>query len=513
MKRKRIFILLMLVVAFSACQTKAPESYRDASDSLMIYPDYRGVTVPMNVAPLNFCVENPAEKVVALVRSSEGDQLIASAGSDRKVCFNQGLWKNFLEKHPNDTLMVDVYAKEAEWMKYPSFSIVVVPDSIDKYVTFRLIEPSYMSTGKYGLYEHDMETSERITFVSNKQFKQDPSHKGQMCMNCHTKQLNHQENSLFHYRVDGGGMVMTYNGKTRVVATKVGDMSMPAIYSQWHPTLPFITFSNNMMHQVFPTQDPNKIEPMDERSDILLYDVERNEVSYVFKTRDKSETYSTWSPDGKYMYYCSSDSMLNKASSNYKDIRFDLMRVEFFPDSVKWGTPELIYSASAVGKSVAKPRVSPDGRYVVMTVSSYGAYHFTHHDADVWLYDLENKTCQPLPAVNSDQAECYTMWSSNGRWLLVSSRAEDGNYVRLYFSYFDKSGKAHKPFQLPHEDPLFDRDLLQNYNYPEFGTAKVSITPNEIYNLIDAKTPVVPSYRGEMTESVDGNSGASILQK
>lgn len=510
---KILFILLGAGLLFHSCNVTIPTNCKMATDSLMVYPNYQSVTVPMNIAPLNFFVANEADDVIVAVTGSDDEQLLVSAGSDKKVRFPLKRWKEFLNSHKDDSLNVDVYVKRNDWLKYPTFKLYVVSDSIDPFVTFRLIEPSYMSTGKYGLYEHSLETAERTTFVSNRQFKQDPSHKGQMCMNCHTKQLNHQENSIFHYRVQGGGMVMTYNGKTQIVATKVGDMLMPAIYSQWHPSLPFITFSNNSMHQFFPSKNPNKIEPMDERSDILLYDVEKNEVSYVFKTRGKCETYSTWSPDGRYMYYCSSDSILSGNSNNYKQLKFDLMRVEFFPETVTWGTPEVVFQASAQGKSVAKPRVSPDGRFVIMTISEYGAYHFTHHDADIYIYDLNAKSGRLLDEVNTPQAECYTMFSSNGRWILFSSRIEDGNYVRLYFSHIDENGKASRPFQLPSEDPLYDKDLLQNYNYPEFGMQAVTITPNDIYSLIDDNHPLIPSYRGDMSEKTDGNSGASVMYR
>ncbi len=513
MRRLHTIIALIVTLQLIGCSNHEPKDYRESTDALNIYPDYQNTTIPVNIAPLNFEVQNQCEKVFAKLSANNGDELIAST-SQRTIQFPFTKWKEMLQKHSNETLSVDVYCNNnGEWSHYTPFFIRVVSDSIDKYVTFRLIEPSYESTGKIGLFEYDLETSKMRDFVNNTLFKHNPSHNGQICINCHTKQQNHPQNSCFYYRTKGGGLFITYKGETKKVDTKVGDMQAPSVYQKWHPELPFIIFSNNSVRQCFPSNNPNHIEAFDMRSDILLYDLEKEEISYVLKDKTKSETYPVWSADGKYIYYCSTDSLLLGNSNRLKLQKYNLMRLTFNSEDKTWSDTTLIYNAVEKGKSVSKPRVSPDNRYILMTQSEYGSYHYTHQDADLYLLDLTTNKCTPLDSINSPQAEGYATWSSNSRWIMVGSRKEDGSYVRLYFSYLDENGVAHKPFQMPHKEPLYDRNLLKNYNHPEFGTVAVDFNSSDAYKMVEELKETKPTYVGTMENHIDGTSGASTLNR
>ena len=81
--------------------------------------------------------------------------------------------------------------------------------------------------------------------------------------------------------------------------------------------------------------------------------------------------------------------------------------------------------------------------------------------------DLYTHQVYPLTAVNSKWADSYHGWSSNGRWLYVASRRDDGSYSRVYFAYFDRTGRAHKAFLLPQQNPLQNVLLTKSYNVPE----------------------------------------------
>ena len=86
-----------------------------------------------------------------------------------------------------------------------------------------------------------------------------------------------------------------------------------------------------------------------------------------------------------------------------------------------------------------------------------------------------------MTALNSDDVESYHSWSSNSRWLVFSSRRDDGLYTKPYFSYIDKDGVAHKPFLLPQRNPRRYYQLQMNaYNIPEFVSGKVELNGSEI---------------------------------
>jgi len=93
--------------------------------------------------------------------------------------------------------------------------------------------------------------------------------------------------------------------------------------------------------------------------------------------------------------------------------------------------------------------------------------------------DLTTGNTRPLRRANSTKAESYHSWSSNGRWILFSSRRHDSNYTRLYIAYMDEQGKDHKAFAVPQEDPMFYQHYMRSYNVPEFMVEPVKITPQE----------------------------------
>jgi hypothetical protein len=111
--------------------------------------------------------------------------------------------------------------------------------------------------------------------------------------------------------------------------------------------------------------------------------------------------------------------------------------------------------------------------------AEYGCFHVWHSDADIYMMDLKTKNVQKLDKVNSARSESYPTWSSNGRWIMVASRRDDGNYTRPYIAYFDKEGKAHKAFELPQKDPNFYTFFLRSFNRPEFMIEPVSVSSKE----------------------------------
>jgi hypothetical protein len=77
------------------------------------------------------------------------------------------------------------------------------------------------------------------------------------------------------------------------------------VYPAWHPWLPLIVYSTNKTMQTFHITNPDKIEVFDTQSDLIAYDVERNEVTNIEKDPTEFEVFPTWAPDGKTLYYCS----------------------------------------------------------------------------------------------------------------------------------------------------------------------------------------------------------------
>ncbi len=147
------------------------------------------------------------------------------------------------------------------------------------------------------------------------------------------------------------------------------------------------------------------------------------------------------------------------------------------------------YNAAAINQSDTFPLMSPDGRYILFYQGDHGCFHVWHPDADLYVYDLKLGKAHKLENANSNEAESFHNWSSNGRWMIFISRRDDGNYSRLYMSYFDKNGKDYKAFELPQRDPSFYDFFIRSYNVPEFMVEPVKISPQTFASMArkDAK--------------------------
>ncbi len=58
-----------------------------------------------------------------------------------------------------------------------------------------------------------------------------------------------------------------------------------------------------------------------------------------------------------------------------------------------------------------------------------------------------------MDGANSEDTESFHNWSTNSRWLVVSSRRDDGLFTRPYFCHVDTDGKVTKAFMLPQRNP------------------------------------------------------------
>ncbi|MBQ4228296.1 MAG: PD40 domain-containing protein, partial [Bacteroidaceae bacterium] len=193
-------------------------------------------------------------------------------------------------------------------------------------------------------------------------------------------------------------------------------------------------------------------------------------------------------------------------------VRYNLMSIPFEPKTRSFGKPKMEVNAVAENKSISVPRVSPDGRFVLYTKGDYGQFHIWHKSSDLWVKDLQTDSCYALTEANSPDVDSFHSWSSNSRWFVFSSRRMDHNYTRLFVAYFDKQGKAHKPFVIPQEDPEWNILLLKSYNVPELSRNAVSISMQDLHRCIYETEGENATYKPNPTAIVnlDGMTGASI---
>ena len=174
------------------------------------------------------------------------------------------------------------------------------------------------------------------------------------------------------------------------------------------------------------------------------------------------------------------------------------MSVTFDEKTMTFGEPQLEVDCKAMGKSASVPRVSPDGKYLLFTLGDFGQFHIWHKSSDQYVKNLETGEVYPLKEANSPDVDSYHSWSSNGRWIVFSSRRDDGSYTRPYIAYFDKQGRSRKAFMLPQEDPTQNLMLLKSYNVPELTREPIAYTPQQFKEAIYGQNPGTDIKYGEL---------------
>lgn len=513
-------VLLWLALVCSCTSSPTiPTSYQQDEAEATIYPDYKDIVVPPNIAPLNFMVKDAEADayVVGFALEADNYQLVTAAGHDGKIDMDTTAWHAMLDGARGKDIGVDVYARhDGQWRRYKRHTLSVAEEDIDPYLSYRLIEPGYELYRQVGLYQRHLATfDERVIYENNRSYEEEHNH----CVNCHNYQNYDTRRMLFHVRGSHGGTIIVDGSKAHKIAIKHDSILGAGVYPSWHPTLPLVAFSTNMTGQVFHMKHAEKIEVLDESSDLLLYDTETNTVQNIPAAArpDAFETFPCWNPAGDRLYYCSADmrqmpdSLYGRRHTaeyvvqHYDSIRYDIWSMPFDVKTRTFGAPRLEVACAALGKSASVPRLSPDGRFLLYTLADYGQFHIWHKSADLWVLPVEPEggrsgmgnlapssapeqqprpDAYPLTAANSPDVDSYHTWSSNGRWIVFSSRRDDGTFTRPYIAYFDKSGQAHRAFILPQRDPEQNILLLKSYNVPELTRTPVQVSREALNHTV-----------------------------
>lgn len=475
-----------MALALVACHSASvPDKFKPSDKLPDIYPDYTDVTIPVNIAPLTFMMNDESEEVVA--RLSFGDDEMVLGGD--KIQPDMDDWREMLAQAKGQDITVQVFSRQGEqWTGYKPFALHVSPDSIDPWMSYRLISPSYVTYEELTLNQRCLENYEERVMVDNMLCCTEEN--GQ-CVNCHNYQQYNPDRMLFHARQNMGGTVVAYDGELRKINMRNDSILSAGVYPTWHPWLPLVVFSTNHTGQSFHTAHHNKIEVFDSASDLIAYDAKKNQVTNIENDTEEFEIYPFWAPDGKTLYYCSAHFVYNDSLEHETDVimrakefKYCIYKKSFDPETMAFGPRQMVFNADSLDKSATLPRISPDGRFLVFTLGNYGCFHIWHHEADLWMMDLTTGECGRMNGINSDDTESYHSWSSNGRWLVVSSRREDGNFTRPFIAHVDEQGQSTKAFVLPQADPEYHRQFMKSYNIPEFMRGPVKYDPQDFAKIL-----------------------------
>ncbi|MBO7050823.1 MAG: PD40 domain-containing protein [Bacteroidaceae bacterium] len=473
--KKHIIIIASFVLLLAGC------SHRTADTGKGMFPDYSDVTIPCNIAPLNFRIDG-AGKISVTVKGNSGEYRFT--GRKGLVKFPVSKWHSMLEAEKGSSLNVNV-----EWNndgnRSQSFTWTVASDSIDRYMSYRLIEPAYEVWNGIQIEQRDMESFRSVLLGDNRNAEL-------CCMNCHT--TNRNGTTFMHLRGAKGGTILNRNGKLTKLNTRTentgggvyGDISADGRYGVF--TTADITFAIHSRVDM-------RMEVFDKRSDLVVVDFDNLTVtdSPATSGEEFQETFPCFSADGRTIFFCRA--VHHEQPDSISEMHYDIAVVQFDPETGKMGDRVITIVPAGENLSFSHLKASPDGHWLMATAAQYGTFPVWHKESDIWLIDLQTRKIDNLPVVNAFGADTYHSWSSNSRWVVFASKRDDMVYGRPYIAYVGPDGKAGKPFLLPQKDPDKYLTTLKSFNLPELYTIPEVYDARDVASFYNSVTPEQVQYK------------------
>jgi len=465
---KKIVFALLLLLQLSCGRTVTDSKSVDCEP--MLWPDYNGVTIPKNIAPLNFTTArfDSLQGIEAQIKTVDGK--VYDFDGDNYIDIPMETWHEIMQKSAGKQIEVTVSEifSDIKYV-YRPFRIYIADSEVDKYLCYRLIAPGYEMYSKMGLYCRDLTTFKQTTVVDNRLINGN-------CVNCHSFCMGNTDMAQFHVRGEYGATVLKLADELKVCNAKTDQLKLNCVYPYWHPSGRYIAYSQNATVQSFHCGSPNRVEVYDTESRVVVYDIKNNKLITSPELNDDKSftTEPSFSPDGKYLYYISADTV--DMAVKTRETHFDICRIGFDDGTGSFtGNVDTLVNMSINSYSATFPRPSYNGKWLLYTHCNYGQFAIWHKEADLWMLVLETGETFPLEKTNSEDADSYHSWSQNSEWIAFESRRDDGLYTRAYIAHINANGRADKAFMIPQKSPEDNRKLMYSYNVPEFATKEFTV--------------------------------------
>ena len=519
-KAKFIYALITcaLIIFALLCVFRGKEvpitQYNVINQPAKIRPDYTGTIIPPNIAPLSFLIQHEGTGYFVRVYSEKGKP-IEIFSKTPGILIPKLAWHKLLDLNRGRQVSLDIFVKsprrtsspEGEnerWSRFQTLTCEIAREDIDTFLVYRKIRPGHGTWRDMGIYQRNLNSFNESVVLNNGYFRHG-------CVNCHTFCNNRTDKMFIGIRsaIYGSSVLLLEDGVVNKIGTKFG-------YTSWHPSGRVAAYSINKVRQFFHSARSEVRDVIDLDSLLAYYLIGSQTIktSPQISKKDRLETYPVWSPDGRYLYFCSAPlswSDRNVIPDYFDEIKYDLVRISYDIDRDKWGELETVLSAKDTGLSILLPRISPDGHWLLFCMCDYGCFPVYQQSSDLYMIDLEAVQHQlgvspsSISAgqtgryeyrrlqINSDKSESWHSWSSNGRWIAFSSKRKSGVFTRTYISYVDRQGKVYKPLLLPQKDPTYYDSCLWTYSVPELIREPVVLTKEKLGRVVRGSPKIAGS--------------------
>lgn len=479
MKNLKYVILAAVMLIVAAC---APTAEPEANPSM--FPDYTDIAIPYNIAPLNFRM-NGARNLKITLKGDAGTYSFSSRGGLMEFPLKK--WRSMLEAEKGHRLLVKLDYRVCSTGETESreFAWDVQSEPIDRYLSYRLIEPAYEVWNEIQIEERDVESF-------NTRIIGDNSSAGKSCMNCHTS--NRAGTSFMHLRGANGGTVLNRNGKLTKLNTKT-EKTGNTVYGDISADGRFGVFTTADIKFSIHSQINKRMEVYDSRSDLVVLDFDNLTVtdSPAVTGDEYQETFPCFSADGSLIFFCRARH--SEQPDSTAQMHYDICVVQFDKETGRIGNKVLTVVPAGDRLSFSHLKCSPDGKWLLATAAQYGTFPVWHDESELWMVNLVDGSVDVMPQTNSYGADTYHSWSSNSRWIVFASKRDDNVYGRPYIAFVGPDGKAGKPFLLPQSDPERYSTTLKTYNLPELYTEPEDYNAHDIARFYNSVENVNVTYR------------------
>ena len=482
-------LLFLLCLTGTGCTPSLPQHALPVQDEVRITPDYMGVTIPYNIAPLNFRIMERAERTMADIHAENGRHIIIR-GHRKNIRIPRRAWKELLSQNKDKDLCITIYIRyQGQWRVFDTFRNHIAADPIDPWLGYRLSDPGYTTYGFVGLYQRHLESYRERLIYSNRQDLGTPEthYIGRPAVRDHSG-----KDLMFGLKQAFNDMIVVRGETSQKIHIEADSLGTPPLFAAWHPTEPVVVCSVNHGLTALHSSYPERVDYIDYASDLVLYNMDDGTVRPVTCTMDQFETQPVWSPDGKQLYFCSAAcpawtdtvSIDRQRADAYAQIRYDVFRMAYDASTQSFGPADTVFSFARTKVSAAFPQPSPDGKYLLVSLSHYGSLPVYHVETETYLIDLEHKQLISSDVLNGRFSDFTHAWSSDGRWIVLCSRRDDSMYARPYFSYFDREGIIHKSFLLPRKKQMDHVTDLHSFTDPFLLTSPVAVRPSTLLRTV-----------------------------
>ena len=174
--RASLVQMLILVLALSACKGRQQHEVTETDSIPEMFPDYSGVTIPPNIAPLNFRITDGADKVVTTISGKNGSLKIVS--DDNRVIIPSRGWSRLLNDNLGESLVFELTVlADGRRTSFRPFRVRIAEEPVDGYLVYRNLMPGFQNWNSMGIYQRDLSSFDVETVIDSRLL---PG----TCMNC-----------------------------------------------------------------------------------------------------------------------------------------------------------------------------------------------------------------------------------------------------------------------------------------------------------------------------------------